>query len=299
MSRISDIEQARHFVVTDEEVSKRFHAVIHEFGLPIQNGLDMKNMTRHRLPPQVFINSGFHGNIYQNNFGTSVFFESNFSGNTILNNFQDADFLGGSIDGRFLRNHTQGMYMRYVDISHAIFSDLPPTQKIHLPDNEVTVHQTTGRIVFCSGVERSVVDPEDVATFRPLNIKLSNGSVIPFLARLYYDGEHRKLGLITKNDIMFNTLDATSRLWSNFIYTLTNDSKPLRDQIEADFIRELPKIQAGKPRILPEVEYEGLGKITLRPARPIDMTFLQENASKISSKISRHLSISESILRLT
>lgn len=299
MSRISDIEQARHFVVTDEEVKKRFHSVIHDFGLPIQNGLDMKNMTRHRLPPQVFINSSFHGNTYQNTFGTSVFFESNFSGNTIDNGFQDADFLGGSIDGRFLRNKTQGMYLRYVDISRAIFNDFPTARRIQLPDNEVTVHQTTGRIVFCSGVERSIVEPEDVATFRPLNIRLSDGSIIPFLARLYYDGEHRKLGLITKSDILFVTLDAKSRLWPNFIYTLTNDSKPLRDQIEADFIRELPKIQADKHRILPQVEYAGLGKITLRPARPIDTTFLQENASKISSKISEHLPINASILRLT
>lgn len=299
MSRISDIEQARHFVVTDEEVRKRFHSVIHDFGLPIQNGLDMKNMTRHRLPPQVFINSDFHGNTYQNTFGTSVFFESNFSGNTIDNGFQDADFLGGSIDGRFLRNKTQGMYLRYVDISRAIFNDFPAARRIQLPDNEVTVHQTTGRIVFCSGVERSIVEPEDVATFRPLNIRLSDGSIIPFLARLYYDGEHRKLGLITKSDILFETLDAKSRLWPNFIYTLTNDSKPLRDQIEADFIRELPKIQAGNPRILPQVEYAGLGKITLRPARPIDTTFLHENASKISSEISKHLPISTSLLRLT
>jgi len=186
----------------------------------------------------------------------------------------------------------------YTDISRAIFNDLPPAQRIQLPDNEVTVHQTTGRIVFCSGVERSIVEPEDVATFRPLNIKLSGGSLIPFLARLYYDGEHRKLGLITKSDILFETLDAKSRLWPNFIYTLTNESKSLRDQIEKDFIAELPAIKADESRILSEVTYDGLGKITLRPARPIDTTFLQENALKISSKISKHLPIGASILRL-
>lgn len=274
MSRISNIEQARHFIITDEEVKRRFYAVIHDFGLPVQNGLNMKDMTGHRLTPQVFVDSSFDGNIHKNNFSSSVFFESRLSGDIRENDFQESDFLGGSISGNFLDNHTQGMYLRYVDISGATFKDSPPKKNIILQDDEVTVHKTTGRIIFCSGVENSIIKSEKVATFRPITIRLSDDSTIPFLARLYYDGEHRKLGLISMDDILFTTSSGSSRLWPDFIYTLTNESKPLRDKIEADFLRELPNMKDSSHRILPKTEYGGLGKVSLRPARPIDKAYV-------------------------
>ena len=287
MSRISDIEAARHFMVTDEEVSNRFHKLITDFGLPVHNGLDLKNLDHHKLPPEVFINTQIHGNTHGNVFKESVFFECNFFGNTLSNDFSESDFLGGSMTGRFLKNNFRGSYLRYVDISGSIFKDTPPEKKVALPDDDVVIHQNTGRIIFCSGVENSIVQPEEVATFRPIKLKLTDSEEISFLARLYYDGIHRKLGLISLQDILFNTLRGESRLWPNFIYTLTNDSKELRGIIESDFINDLKN--ASIDRILEQAVYEQVGQVVLRPARPLDVDFLQDNIQKIPPNLTKIL----------
>lgn len=289
MSKLTELSEARHFKVTDEELRKRFDQLIKHHHLPIARVAYFSHLTETKFKPQAFIGCDFSGRTFGNDFEGSEFLNPNFSGRTEGNNLREADILGGVMGGRFVGNRFRGAYIRHVDISDAKFRQGEP-QRI-MNDDSITVHKETGRIVFCSGVENSIIKPEPVATFRPINLNLLQGFSIPFLARLYFDGEHRKLALISQEDILFlGQSGQTSRMWPGFIYTLTNESAELRKKIEEDIIKDSTDLSEDQQRVLQPLVYSQLGKVTLRPARPLDIYYLDENIDSINPVIKDFLS---------
>jgi len=289
MSKLTELSEARHFKVTDEELRKRFDQLIKHHHLPIARVTYFSHLTETKFEPRAFICCDFSGRTFGNDFEGSEFLNPNFSGHTEGNNLREADILGGVMGGGFVGNKFRGAYIRHVDISDAKFRQGEP-QRI-MNDDSITVHKETGRIVFCSGVENSMIKPEQVATFRPINLNFLQSLPIPFLARLYFDGEHRKLALISQEDILFlGQSGQTSRMWPGFVYTLTNESAELRTEIEEDIIKDSANLSEDQSRVLQALEYSMLGRIALRPARPLDIYYLDEHIESIDPVIKDFIS---------
>jgi len=79
-------------------------------------------------------------------------------------------------------------------------------------------------------------------------------------------------------------------MWPGFVYTLTNESAELRTEIEEDIIKDSANLSEDQSRVLQALEYSMLGRIALRPARPLDIYYLDEHIESIDPVIKDFIS---------
>ena len=288
MSTLTEMPQPRHFIVDNDEILKRLIQRQRRLGTYSINDKSLSELYETDLGEKVFGNCSFRGRLQGNVFTGSVFDDCNFDGTIRDNDFTEADLIGGRLSGEFINNGTRGMFLRHVDIANARFASEPPAIVYHSNTRPLVTHNTTGRIIFCSGVENSLIRPEQVATFRRITMQTTDATDLEFLGRMYFDGENKKLGLISLSHAVFTGSDGTSTLWPNFIYSITNDSRNLREQISTDFFEEMAldvdRLQDdNRIRVLSPASYQIANSLYLRPARPLDVRYLRNNTEKESN----------------
>ena len=102
---------------------------------------------------------------------------------------------------------------------------------------------------------------------------------MPFLARLYYDGEFKKLGLISLKDTLVSAPNQDNRIWPAFIYTVSNPQELLREAISDHCLRTTA--DNGSFQITQAKTIDLDEPLTLRPARPLDQVELRQHHNEM------------------
>lgn len=274
MSRLTDLDQIRHYILDLDEVEERLGRIKNDLGIDV-TVFYSSNPQDQDFSQLIYRDSTFSGLVKDNNFSETAFIQGQIEGDISGNNFSDADFIATGIKGNISGNRWKGAYLRYCDIGQATFNQNPP--ELTIGDQDLKINNQTGRILFCGGVEESMCAADNDATYMPITLNFDSGMTLPFIGRLFNDGVHFKSGLISLADIQIGKGEENQRLWPGFIYTISNSNSVLRDLIKETINKNIPTIQKGV-RIIDHYQFDvGAEFLNLRPARPLDMYFLIEN----------------------
>jgi len=286
MSVLSRLEQERHYIIRQDEVVDRFHRVQDLMPLIVKEELDPQQISN--IDGHILLSCNISGVFSQRSFKNSIFMDCVFSGDFQNCDFSESDIIDGIFEGNFRMNRFTGSYIRRSSITQANFNRNIP-QEIN-PDQAVNVNnkRKTGVVIFCAQVEKSMYQPENVAIFMPVQINLPYDLNLPFLARLYFDGTRKKLGLISLKDfVMPHNPNGNERIWSGLIYTLPKEQTELREIIINNMIKGLG-LKKERFQIL-ELEQIEIKNLSLRPARPLDLQIIEENKGSIHPVINECL----------
>lgn len=288
MSVLSRLEEERHYIIRQDEIVDRLHRV--EPIMPLLTNQELTADNYSGVENHILISCNLIGNFSRQSFKSNIFMDCILSGDFTGCQFDESDLVDCQMKGDFTNSAFTGSYIRRSDIINAGFNHAIPRQMTSEQAAKIDNRKRTGVVIFCAQVEKSMYQAEDVAIFMPVTVRLPEMPLMPFLARLYFDGTRKKLGFISLEDFLLPPGSVKNeRIWSQFIYTLPREQTVLREIIIQNMLAGSEKDNQGFKIINPlEIEAENLA---LRPARPLNIQELNANKEIMNSAIRKSLKI--------